>query len=75
MALVKKFGISAITAFLIFLLPSTIVAVGASKKELQQIIEFVQREGKSSTMESEFLLGLEIKGPTIGGPEIPITVT
>lgn len=65
-----KFGISAITAFLIFLLPSTIVAVGASKEEVRQIIEFVQREGRPNTIPGAYLFGLDII-KTVGGPGAP----
>ena len=59
-----KFG-WAITAFLIFLLSGTIVAIGASKTEIRQIIEFVQREGKQDKTPVEMLQGLGIQIPGV----------
>jgi hypothetical protein len=66
----------AVTAFLIFLLSSTIVATGASKTEIRQIIEFVQREGKQDKTPIEMLqgLGIQIPGVALGAEgEIPST--
>src|SRR4051794_37296967 len=62
-----KFG-WVFTALLIFLLPSTMLAISASRTELRQIIEFVQRAGKQDTTPVEMLqgLGIQIPGVALG---------
>lgn len=70
MARAIKFGVSAITAFMIFLLPSTIVAVGASKADLPHTIERIQKVGTTKTVVNQLALALGIPAPN--GANVPI---
>ena len=55
------FCISALVAFLVFVLPSTIIAVGASREQLRPIIEWVQAEGGPNTIDGRIAEGLGIQ--------------
>jgi hypothetical protein len=53
--------VSALVAFLVLVLPSTIVAVGASSEQLRPVIEWVQTEGAPSKINGRIAEGLGIR--------------
>jgi hypothetical protein len=64
------FCVSALIAFFVFVLPTTIIAVGASKERLRQVIEWVQREGHPNVIVGMFASALGI--PTLNDADLPI---
>lgn len=69
------FCVSALLAFLVFVLPSAIVAVGASREQLRPVIEWVQAEGGPNRINGQIAKALGIRTLNEGGVPTTLSIT